>query len=165
EVDVIVGINLLREGLDLPEVALVAILDADKEGFLRSRTSLIQTMGRAARNIDSEVILYADTVTKSMDAAMKEVERRREKQLAYNKEHGITPKQIEKTIRARLIEENEDASDTYARPLELLETFEKKEVLLPDERDAVIRKLRKLMQQAAKDLDFEKAAEIRDRIK
>lgn len=165
EVDVVVGINLLREGLDLPEVALVVILDADKEGFLRSRSSLIQTMGRAARNIDSEVIMYADTITKSMDAAMKEVERRREVQLAYNKKHGITPKQIEKNIRARLIEEDENASDTYVRPLELLEHFEEKEVLLPDERDAVIRKMRKLMQQAAKDLDFERAAEIRDRIK
>lgn len=165
EVDVIVGINLLREGLDLPEVALVAILDADKEGFLRSRTSLIQTMGRAARNIDSEVILYADTITRSMDAAMKEVERRREKQLDYNKKHGITPKQIEKTIRARLIEEEESESDTYAKPLALLEHFEEKEVLLPDEKEAVVRRLRKLMQDAAKNLDFEKAAEIRDRIK
>lgn len=165
DVDVIVGINLLREGLDLPEVALVAILDADKEGFLRSRTSLVQTMGRAARNIDSEVILYADTITKSMDFAMKEVARRREVQLAYNKKHGITPIQIEKTIRSRLVEEDENASDTYARPLALLEHFEEKEVLLPDEREALIRKLRKIMGQAAKDLDFEKAAEIRDRIK
>lgn len=165
DVDVIVGINLLREGLDLPEVALVAILDADKEGFLRSRTSLIQTMGRAARNIDSEVILYADTITKSIDSAMKEVERRREKQLLYNKEHGITPQQIEKAIRARLVDESEEEADTYAKPLALLEHFEEKEVLLPDEKEALIKKLRKLMQQAAKDLDFEKAAEIRDRIR
>ncbi len=164
DVDVVVGINLLREGLDLPEVALVAILDADKEGFLRSRTSLVQTMGRAARNIDSQVILYADTITKSMDFAMKEVARRREVQLAYNKKHNITPQQIEKTIRARLIEEDENASDTYARPLQLLEHFEEKEVLLPDEKEALIRKLRKIMTQAAKDLDFEKAAQIRDRI-
>jgi excinuclease ABC subunit B len=122
-------------------------------------------MGRAARNIDSEVIMYADTVTKSMDFAMKEVERRRIAQLAYNKKHGITPQQIEKAIRARLVEEEEEESDTYAKPLKLLEHFEEKEVLLPDEKDALIRKLRKIMSQAAKDLDFEKAAEIRDRIK
>lgn len=166
EVDVIVGINLLREGLDLPEVALVAILDADKEGFLRSRTSLIQTMGRAARNIDSEVILYADTMTKSMDAATKEVERRREAQLAYNKKHNITPKQIEKTIRARLYETNEEnPQDTYVRPIDLLLEFEQKEVLLPDEKEALIRKLRAKMKNAAKELDFETAAQIRDRIK
>lgn len=166
DVDVIVGINLLREGLDLPEVALVAILDADKEGFLRSRTSLIQTMGRAARNIDSEVIMYADTVTKSMDAAMKEVERRREKQLAYNKKHGITPQQIEKAIRAKLYEEDEEnAQGTYVRPTDLLMEFDKKEVILPDEKEALVRKLRKQMTQAAKDLDFEAAANLRDRIK
>lgn len=166
DVDVVVGINLLREGLDLPEVALVAILDADKEGFLRSRTSLVQTMGRAARNIDSEVILYADTVTKSMDFAMKEVERRRNAQLAYNKKHNITPKQIEKAIRAKLVEEDEEnKSKTYVRPLDLLLEFNQKEVLLPDEKDALVRKLRKEMQLAAKDLDFETAAAIRDRIK
>jgi len=166
DVDVIVGINLLREGLDLPEVALVAILDADKEGFLRSRTSLIQTMGRAARNIDSEVLLYADTRTKSMDFAIKEVERRRKTQLAYNKTHGITPVQIEKTIRARLIEEDEESkSKSYVRPLDLLLEFNQKEVLLPDEKESLIKKLRKEMQIAAKDLDFETAAAIRDRIK
>lgn len=166
DVDVIVGINLLREGLDLPEVALVAILDADKEGFLRSRTSLIQTMGRAARNIDSEVIMYADVTTKSMAAAIKEVERRREKQLAYNKEHGITPQQIEKAIRAKLYEDDEEnPQGTYVRPTDLLMEFEQKEVILPDEKEALIRKLRKQMTQAAKDLDFEAAATLRDRIK
>lgn len=167
DVDVIVGINLLREGLDLPEVALVAILDADKEGFLRSRTSLIQTMGRAARNIDSEVILYADVMTGSMETAIKEVERRREKQLAYNKKHGITPQKIEKAIRDKLIEfDAEEGKDhQYVRPVDLLVEFQNKEVLLPDEKNALIRKLRKEMTQAAKDLDFETAAILRDRIK
>lgn len=165
DVDVLVGINLLREGLDLPEVALVAILDADKEGFLRSRTSLIQTMGRAARNIDSEVILYADTITKSMDAAMKEVQRRREKQIAYNKEHNITPQQIEKSIRGRLIEDEELSQKSYVKSIDVALEFERKEVLLPDEKEAVVRKLRKEMQNAAKELDFETAALLRDRIK
>jgi len=165
DVDVLVGINLLREGLDLPEVALVAILDADKEGFLRSRTSLIQTMGRAARNIDSEVILYADTITKSMDAAMKEVKRRRAVQLAYNKKHGITPQKIEKSIRARLIEEEqENTYINHSSEAEVLKLAEK-EVILPDEREAVIKKLRVHMREAAKNLDFERAAQIRDRIK
>ncbi len=167
EYDVLVGINLLREGLDLPEVSLVAILDADKEGFLRSRTSLIQTMGRAARNIDSEVILYADVTTKSMDAAIKEVERRRKIQLEYNKLHNITPKTIEKTIRARLIEEEYTKDeDLKQKPIDvLLEMSNSKEVLLPDEKIAIIAKLRQEMKNAAKNLDFETAALLRDRIK
>ncbi len=167
DVDVLVGINLLREGLDLPEVSLVAILDADKEGFLRSRTSLIQTMGRAARNIDSEVILYADVTTKSMEAAIKEVERRRKVQLAYNKKHGITPKTIEKTIRARLIEEEYTKDeDLKKKPIDvLIEMSDSKEVLLPDEKNAIIAKLRQEMKNAAKNLDFETAALLRDRIK
>ena len=100
--DVLVGINLLREGLDLPEVSLVVILDADKEGFLRSRSSLIQTMGRAARHENSEVILYADKITKSIEGAMEEVERRRKVQIAYNKKHGIIPKSIKKEVRKNL---------------------------------------------------------------
>src|SRR5258706_11195548 len=104
EYDVLVGINLLREGLDLPEVTLVAILDADKEGFLRSKTSLVQTMGRAARNIHSEVILYADVMTGSMNEAIKEVERRRVVQEKYNAKRGITPQSIHKKIRDRLVE-------------------------------------------------------------
>jgi excinuclease ABC subunit B len=165
EYDVLVGINLLREGLDLPEVTLVAILDADKEGFLRSRTSLIQTMGRAARNIDSEVILYADTMTKSMDAAIKEVRRRREKQLKYNKKHGITPKTVEKSIRARLIEGEFEEAEKRERSDSYMFQLEKKEILLPDEREAVIKKLRTQMKEAAKNLNFEQAASIRDRIK
>ncbi len=158
--DVLVGINLLREGLDLPEVSLVAILDADKEGFLRSRTSLIQTMGRAARHVDAMVILYADNMTKSMDAAIKEVERRREIQIIYNKKHGITPQSIQKAIRAKLVEEQKEKTKT-----EQLLYFEGKDVLLPDEKEKLISMLRKEMKSAAKDLDFETAARLRDKIK
>lgn len=161
EYDVIVGINLLREGLDLPEVSLVAILDADKEGFLRSKTSLIQTMGRAARHIDSQVIMYADNVTKSMKNAIKEVERRRNIQIAFNKEHNLKPVGITKSIRAKLIEQEEIQKDS----LDLLLSLEKKEVLLADEKETLVKKLRKEMKQAAMNLDFEKAANIRDRIK
>jgi excinuclease ABC subunit B len=157
--DVLVGINLLREGLDLPEVSLVAILDADKEGFLRSQTSLIQTMGRAARNIDSEVIMYADIKTKSMEKAIKEVNRRRDVQLQYNKKHNITPKSIEKTIRARLVEKEENKNSDYYWKLE------NKEILLPDEKEELIKRLRKEMLHAAKKFDFETAAILRDRIR
>lgn len=158
--DVLIGINLLREGLDLPEVSLVAILDADKEGFLRSRTSLIQTMGRAARHVEATVILYADTMTKSMDAAIKEVERRRVIQLAYNKTHNITPQSITKAIRKRLVEEEIEKTKT-----EQMMYLQEKEVLLPDEKEKLIALLRKEMKQAAKELDFETAARLRDRIK
>ncbi len=160
EYDVLVGINLLREGLDLPEVALVAILDADKEGFLRSRTSLIQTMGRAARNIDSQVIMYADNMTGSMKAAIEEVERRREVQLAYNKKHNITPKSIEKIIRTRLVEQEERNEE-----INYLLTLSKKEVILPDEREKIIKRLSKEMREAAKELDFETATILRDQVK
>ena len=163
EYDVLVGINLLREGLDLPEVSLVAILDADKEGFLRSRTSLIQTMGRAARHIDAQVIMYADNITKSMKAAIDEVERRRDIQLAYNKKHHLTPKGIQKLIKARLIEE--DASKNTIEDLSYLLTLSKKDVILPDEKESLIKKLRKEMKIAAEDLNFERAAMIRDQIK
>lgn len=161
EYDVLVGINLLREGLDLPEVALVAIIDADKEGFLRSRTSLIQTMGRAARNVDSQVIMYADEMTGSMKEAIAEVERRRKVQLEYNKKHGITPKSIEKAIRAKLVEEKiEDEKEAN-----YLLTLQKKEVLLPDEKEKLIKRLSAEMRNAAKELDFETAAVLRDQIK
>lgn len=155
--DVLIGINLLREGLDLPEVGLVAILDADKEGFLRSRSSLIQIMGRGARRVDSHVILYADKETKSIAAAVEEVERRREYQLKYNKEHGITAKTIEKEIRTKLIERE--------KVLEDLKPLMEKDVLLPDEKEKLIKTLRREMQQAAKDLDFETAALIRDKVR
>lgn len=155
--DVVVGINLLREGLDLPEVSIVAILDADKEGFLRSRSSLIQIMGRAARRVDSRVILYADNHTDSMKSAIAEVERRREQQLKYNKEHGITPKTVEKEVRKKLIEK-EDVIDELAPMMD-------KEVLLPDQREKLIKRLRSEMKEAAKSLDFETAALLRDKIR
>ncbi|MDP3941030.1 MAG: excinuclease ABC subunit UvrB [bacterium] len=163
EYDVLVGINLLREGLDLPEVSLVVILDADKEGFLRSRTSLIQTMGRAARHVDSEVIMYADVVTGSMQAAIDEVERRRTVQTEYNKKHGITPQSIEKAIRARLVEE-EKKDDTVERA-DLLAYMNKKDVLLPDEKKMFLKKLRAEMKAAAERLDFEAAIKYRNQIK
>lgn len=163
EFEVLVGINLLREGLDLPEVSLVIILDADKEGFLRSRTSLIQTMGRAARHVDSEVIMYADTITKSMKAAMEEVERRRTVQTAYNKKHDITPQGIEKAIRARLVEE--EIKEDKNQPVDLLAYMNTKDLLLPDEKKMMIKKLRVEMKHAAERLDFEAAIKFRNQIK
>ncbi|MEK9176214.1 MAG: excinuclease ABC subunit UvrB, partial [Patescibacteria group bacterium] len=159
--DVLVGINLLREGLDLPEVSLVAILDADKEGFLRSKTSLIQIMGRAARHVDSQVIMYADNITGSMTEAIREVERRRKVQEKYNKKHKITPVGIQKSIRARLVEQEEEDQ----KSAEFLNRLKEKEVLMPDEKDHLLKQLRLEMQQAAKELDFETAAILRDQIK
>lgn len=156
--DVVIGINLLREGLDLPEVSLVAILDADKEGFLRSRTSLIQIMGRAARRVGAKVILYADNETASMKEAIEEVERRREYQLDYNKKHGITPETVEKAIRAKLIELREES-------IEDIKPLMDRDVLLPDQKEKIIKKLRFEMKAAAKDLDFETAAQLRDKIR
>lgn len=155
EFDVLIGINLLREGLDLPEVSLVAILDADKEGFLRSETSLIQTIGRAARNADGLVIMYADTVTRSMRLAIDETERRRAKQAKYNAEHGIVPKTIIKSVRD-MIEISSDASSTAHRKDGVKMTR--------GERKALIAELEKQMKAAAKMLEFELAAELRDRI-
>ncbi|MGN0734470.1 MAG: excinuclease ABC subunit UvrB [Anaerovoracaceae bacterium] len=155
--DVLVGINLLREGLDIPEVSLVAILDADKEGFLRTETSLIQTIGRAARNVDGRVIMYADRVSAAMDVAIKETERRRAIQDAYNKAHGITPESVKKSVRA-VIEATkvaEDVSDYVGKsPLELT----KKELT------EYVKKLEKEMKQAAADLQFERAAQLRDQL-
>lgn len=155
EFDVLIGINLLREGLDLPEVSLVAILDADKEGFLRSETSLIQTIGRAARNADGLVIMYADTVTHSMRLAIDETERRRAKQAKYNAEHGIVPKTIIKSVRD-MIEISSDASSATHRKDGVKMTR--------GERKALIAELEKQMKVAAKMLEFELAAELRDRI-
>jgi excinuclease ABC subunit B len=160
DVDVLVGINLLREGLDLPEVALVAILDADKEGFLRSRSSLIQTMGRTARNVDSLVLMYADIVTGSMKEAIDEVERRREVQLAYNKKHNITPRSIEKIIRERMVKEEQKEEE-----INYLLTLSKKDVILPDEKEKLIKRLSIEMREAAKELDFETATILRDQIR
>ncbi len=154
EFDVLVGINLLREGLDLPEVSLVAILDADKEGFLRSETSLIQTIGRAARNAQGLVILYADTITPSMRAAMDETERRREKQDAYNKAHGIVPQTIRKDVR-KVLEISKDAQQ---------EQQAGRRKLTDAEREATIRRLEKEMKEASKMLEFEYAALLRDQI-
>jgi excinuclease ABC subunit B len=159
EFDVLVGINLLREGLDLPEVSLVAILDADKEGFLRSERSLIQTMGRAARNARGKAILYADKITDSMKRAMDETNRRRAIQEAYNEEHGITPQTIVKPIEATLVTAYE--ADYFKIPLNL-EEFEE---YTKDNIDATIARLEIEMRQSAKRFEFERAAEIRDRIK
>jgi excinuclease ABC subunit B len=154
--DVVVGINLLREGLDLPEVSLVAILDADKEGYLRSKEALIQTMGRAARHVDGHVIMYADTITSSMEAAIKETQRRRQIQEAYNKEHGITPQGIRKAIR-----------DITERVRAVAETRAPYVAAAPVTKEDVARLIKELeaqMKTAARNLEFEKAALLRDRI-
>ena len=156
EFDTLVGINLLREGLDIPEVSLVAILDADKEGFLRSETSLIQTIGRAARNAEGQVIMYADSVTPSMERAITETQRRRDIQMKYNEEHGITPKTIIKKV-ADVIEITQHGEDGKR------EKLGKK--LTKSEREHLINELTKQMKQAAKLLDFEQAAYLRDRIR
>ncbi len=155
--DVIVGINLLREGLDLPEVSLVAILDADKEGFLRSERSLIQTIGRAARNADGRVIMYADTRTESMDKAISETERRRKIQMAFNEKHGITPQTIQKKVRDVI-----EATKVAEQKAGYLTGAEKLEKLSKKERMSMIERLEHEMKDAAKNLQFERAAELRD---
>lgn len=167
--DCLVGINLLREGLDLPEVSLVAILDADKEGFLRSDVTLIQTMGRAARHVEGKVILYADSITGSMKRALEEVGRRRKYQLRINKKYGIKPRSIEKPIRQKLVEQEERpdypwsfaSKDTTFKTLANLDT----DALTPMELKKLLKNLRTEMRLAAQDLNFELAAEIRDKIK
>ena len=164
--DVLVGINLLREGLDIPEVSLVAILDADKEGFLRSHRSLIQTIGRAARNVNGVAILYADKITDSMKAAIDETERRREKQIKFNEEHGIVPQQIKKQVKDIIDGVYHEEDGGKGR----LKGKGKNKVKVGDihnEEDAIkeIAKLEKAMQQAARDLQFEEAAVLRDRIR
>jgi excinuclease ABC subunit B len=163
--DVLVGINLLREGLDIPECGFVAILDADKEGFLRSETSLIQTIGRAARNVDGKVILYADTITGSMQRAMDETSRRREKQMAYNKEHGITPESVKAKISDILdsvYEKDHVRADIGGASGK---GFADGGHLVGNNLQAHLNALEKSMRDAAADLDFEKAARLRDEIK
>lgn len=155
--DVLVGINLLREGLDIPECTLVAILDADKEGYLRSKTSLIQTMGRAARNLDGKAILYADRMTKSMEAAIGETERRRLKQEAYNQEHNITPASIQKNIHDIL-------QSVYEKDHVTIE-IETKTVLKGEKLQKHIKALEKQMLEEASNLNFEQAAKLRDEIR
>lgn len=152
--DVLVGVNLLREGLDLPEVSLVAILDADKEGFLRSERSLIQTIGRAARNVDGEVLLYADVMTQSLTKAIQETERRRAIQLAYNKEHGITPQTIKREIASLMVERESET--------ERLDTVERE--MAKGNLDALIKQKEKEMKRAAQELQFELAALLRDEV-
>ena len=155
--DVLVGINLLREGLDIPEISLVAILDADKEGFLRSETSLIQTVGRAARNAEGRVIMYADTVTDSMRAAIEETERRRAIQQQYNEEHGITPQTIKKAVRDLISITKEIAAQEVK--------FEKDpESMDRQELEKLIADVTKKMKKAAADLNYEAAAELRDKM-
>ena len=155
EFDVLIGINLLREGLDIPEVSLVAILDADKEGFLRSERSLIQTIGRAARNAEGKVIMYADCVTPSMENAIRETERRRELQIKYNEEHDIVPKTVTKKV-AEILEISTHKEEGKEK---------KKKKLTAAERKLMIEQLTKEMKAAAKLLEFEHAAFLRDKIK
>jgi excinuclease ABC subunit B len=157
--DVVIGINLLREGLDLPEVSLVCILDADKEGFLRSRQSMIQTIGRAARHVEGRVIMYADRVTDSMQRAIDETYRRREIQAEYNRTHGIEPAGIQKAIRditdhMRMVAEEKDGYDAGGSIADMP----------PDEAMRLVKELERQMKQAAADLEFEKAAALRDQV-
>ena len=155
--DVLVGINLLREGLDIPEISLVAILDADKEGFLRSATSLIQTIGRAARNSDGHVVMYADTMTDSMRVAIEETARRRQIQMQYNEEHGITPQTIKKAVRDLI-------SISKAVAKEEVRMEKDPESMSREELEKLIASVQKQMRKAAADLNFEAAAELRDKM-
>jgi excinuclease ABC subunit B len=170
EYDVVVGINLLREGLDLPEVSLVAILDADKEGFLRSGTSLIQTIGRAARHVNGKVIMYADRETDSMKRAMEETNRRREKQATYNREHNIEPKSIYKAVkdltdRVKVFSEDKGKYDGGRTTSDSASSFVDRLSSLPkSEVRKLVNELEDQMKQAAKDLEFEKAAMLRDQL-
>jgi excinuclease ABC subunit B len=173
EFDVLVGINLLREGLDLPEVALVAILDADKEGFLRSDTSLIQMIGRAARNVDGQVIMYADNVTDSMTSAISETNRRRKRQLEYNAEHGIDPQTIRKKVTDILemvrLRDGGDAPAARGRGRGRGRAAQRSAIfdlsgVPPEELGRLIQTLQEEMHEAAKELRFEEAARLRDEI-
>jgi len=161
EFDVLVGINLLREGLDIPEVSLVAILDADKEGFLRSTRSLIQTFGRTARNVRGEIIMYGDNITVSMQQAIDETDRRRQIQQAYNLKHDITPESIRKEITPLFGNFYKSETETSTT---LSETAAEYDTLDLNTIDDIVAKLEKEMQSAAKALEFEKAADLRDQI-
>lgn len=156
EYDVIVGVNLLREGLDIPEVSLVIIMDADKEGFLRNKTTLIQTMGRAARHLEGEAIMYADTMTRSMNEAIEETNRRREIQEHYNKKHGITPSQIKKPLRERMLAQKKEVDLTLEEMGVFSETKDIKKLVAQYTKD---------MKQAAKELDFQNAERLKNIIK
>ncbi|MDR1838510.1 MAG: UvrB/UvrC motif-containing protein, partial [Treponema sp.] len=160
--DILVGINLLREGIDLPEVSFIAILDADKIGFLRSLTSLVQIIGRAARNAAGKVIMYADRMSEAMEKAIAETNRRREIQIAYNKKHGITPATVKKAIADILTRHIEEADNTAASTIEVLK--KSYNVLIPAQRKQLIKALENEMLEHAKNLEFEQAAAIRDEI-
>ena len=161
--DVLIGVNLLREGLDLPEVSLVAILDADKEGFLRSNRSLTQTVGRAARNLNGKAIMYAETITESMQKTIDETNYRRDTQMAYNTENGVVPKALNKNLDNALAK---NSVSTYHYQKEELRAAEPElEYLTPDQKEKMIREKRKAMEKAAKELNFMEAAKLRDEIK
>jgi excinuclease ABC subunit B len=160
--DVLVGINLLREGIDLPEVSFIAILDADKIGFLRSLTSLVQIIGRAARNAAGKVIMYADRMSDAMETAIAETNRRRSTQMSYNKAHGITPTTVKKAIADILTRRAEEAQDATATSVEVLKRSYN--VLIPGQRKQLVRALENEMLEHAKNLEFEQAAAIRDEI-
>jgi excinuclease ABC subunit B len=165
EFDVLVGINLLREGLDMPEVSLVAILDADKEGFLRSEGSLIQTIGRAARNVNGKAILYADKITGSMRRAIDETERRRAKQIAHNKAHGVTPRTIKKAIADIMEGARAGAPTTAKKYAQVAETMAEYAALSPAQMAKRIKQLEEQMYCHARDLEFEEAAKVRDQLR
>ena len=162
ETDVLIGINLLREGIDLPEVSFIAILDADKIGFLRSTTSLIQIIGRAARNAQGTVVMYADRMSDAMKEAIEETSRRRKIQEEYNKEHGITPKTITKAVEDILVHEKTDAEENAKTELEILKKTSN--LFVPAQRKKLIEALKKQMSECADHLDYEQAAVIRDQI-